>query len=109
MSQLSTALSHQEKHTTEPSALASVSPLAVPPEQACHMLQVGMTHLYGLMRADELDNFYSGRARRIPVDSIKRYIARRLAAAKNASTSRQIAPTPPPRPRGRPSKAREGA
>jgi hypothetical protein len=34
------------------------------------------------MRTGELENFWCGRARRITVRSIKKYVARQLAAAK---------------------------
>ena len=44
------------------------------------MLQVGLSHLYGLLRSGELDSFYSGRVRRVTVQSIENYITRQLAA-----------------------------
>jgi Helix-turn-helix domain len=88
------------RSSTAPSPLPPVAPLAVPPEQARHILQIGMSHLYGLMHAGELDSFYSGRARRITMQSIHAYIERRLAAANNAS-ERPASIVTPPRRRGR--------
>lgn len=62
------------------SSVSSVTPLAVSPADACHLLSIGMSHLYGLLRAGELHDFYSGRARRITTASIRAYIERQLAA-----------------------------
>jgi len=55
--------------------------LVVKPTRACQMLSCGRTHLYGLIAAGELDTFLDGGARKITVESIHRYIARRLATA----------------------------
>ena len=60
--------------------LDTPEPLAVSPRQACQLLNVGNTYLYELIAAGELDSFRDGRSRKITVDSIRRYIARRLAA-----------------------------
>jgi hypothetical protein len=62
------------------------------------MLSLGMSRLYELMRAGELQSYEDGRARRITVASIHAYIARRLADA--ADGWQQITPQPPRR-RGR--------
>jgi hypothetical protein len=54
-------------------------PLAVPPKTAGNMLGFGLTRVYALMKAGELQSYVDGGARRILVDSIKQYIARRIA------------------------------
>jgi excisionase family DNA binding protein len=59
----------------------SVTPLAVPPREACRLLSLGMSRIYALMRAGELDSYGDGRARRITVASIHKYVSRRLADA----------------------------
>ena len=60
----------------------SVTPLAVPPREACRLLSLGISRIYALMRAGELDSYGDGRARRITVASIHGYVARRLADAE---------------------------
>jgi excisionase family DNA binding protein len=83
-------------------AQASVTPLAVSPREASRLLSIGISHLYALMRAGELDNFHCGRARRIPIQSIQEYVARRLAIGNNApGRPASIANTPPRRRRER--------
>jgi hypothetical protein len=94
MSQMSTGLSHQEKQAT----------IAVPPEQARHMLQVSMSHLYGLMRTGELESFHSGRARRVTVASIRSYIERQLVLANSAPGRSASVVIPPRRERQQPGK-----
>jgi excisionase family DNA binding protein len=49
------------------------------PEEAAHLLGVGRTTLYGLLGRGELSSFTIGRARRIPVTSLERFIGERLA------------------------------
>jgi hypothetical protein len=61
-------------------ALSKDGRLVVSPRRARHMLDIGNTHLYELLGAGELDSFLDGRARKITVESIHRYISRRLAA-----------------------------
>jgi hypothetical protein len=56
-----------------------IEPLAVRPKAAWRMLGCGNSHGYQLLARGELDSFTDGNARKITVDSIKRYIARRLA------------------------------
>jgi excisionase family DNA binding protein len=68
-------------------------PLAVSPRQACVLLGVGITRLYELIGNGELQSYRDGRARRITTESIRRRVARLLAAA-----------SPSPRRRGRPRK-----
>jgi hypothetical protein len=53
--------------------------LVVSPRSAWHMLDIGNTHGYELLKADELESYLDGRARKITVRSIRRYIERRLA------------------------------
>jgi excisionase family DNA binding protein len=55
--------------------------LLVRPRRACHLLDCGTTHLYELIDDGELESFLDGRSRKITVESIQRYIAKRLAAA----------------------------
>jgi hypothetical protein len=55
--------------------------LLVRPRRACHLLDCGTTRLYELIDGGELESFLDGRSRKITVESIQRYIAKRLAAA----------------------------
>jgi excisionase family DNA binding protein len=71
MSQLSTAPNHEKR-----------PPIAVPPIEAARMLSLGLSRLYQLMRAGELEDFHSGRSRRITVRSIEAYVARQLAHSR---------------------------
>jgi helix-turn-helix protein len=80
------------------STQASVTPLAVPPQMAGHMLSLSQSEVYERMRSGELESYQDGRARRVTVASIHAYLARRLAAS--ADGWKQI--TPPPQQRGRP-------
>ena len=56
--------------------------LVASPRLARLMLDVGNTHLYELIEAGELESYLDGRSRKIIVDSIYRYIQRRLQEAK---------------------------
>jgi len=42
------------------------------------MLDCGITRLYRLLAAGELESFLDGRSRKITVTSIRRYVERRL-------------------------------
>jgi hypothetical protein len=53
--------------------------LVVNPRRARQLLDTGNTRLYELLAAGELDSFHEGRSRKITVDSIHRFIERRLA------------------------------
>lgn len=53
-------------------------PLVVKPKVAWKMLACGNTRGYELLAAGELESFLDGRSRKITVESIHRYIARRL-------------------------------
>jgi len=57
------------------------------------MLSIGMSRLYELLRAGKLDSYRDGRARRITTKSIRKHIARGLAA-DSADGWRQITPHP---------------
>lgn len=52
--------------------------LVVSPRRAMHMLDCGRTRLYQLIGNLELDSYLDGRSRKITVESIHRYIKRRL-------------------------------
>jgi hypothetical protein len=72
----------------------SPEPLAVSPRVGFGMIQVGNTKGYDLIARGELDSFIDGHQRRITVESIKAYIARRLAETAGQS-SRRIQNTKP--------------
>jgi hypothetical protein len=72
--------------------------LVVSPRRAQHMLDCGRTRVYELIGNGELDSFLDGRSRKITVESIHRYIERRLTQDGSKST------VPPHRGRGRPCK-----
>jgi excisionase family DNA binding protein len=62
--------------------------LLVKPKAAWRMLGCSNTHGYELLAAGELDSFRDGRSRKITVESIRRYIARRLAASTGPRSTR---------------------
>jgi hypothetical protein len=80
-------------------SISDVVPLVVKPKAAWRMLSVSNTRGYELLAAGELDSFLDGRSRKITVESIRRYISRRLPHTDGASTQPQY------RRRGRPRKA----
>ena len=98
MSQMS--LGRHEKRAQPP---PSVAPLAVPPSQAAHLLSIGISRLYRLLRTGKLASYRDGRSRRIPMASIHEYVARHLAA--DPAGWRQIHPRPQERRRRRASSA----
>lgn len=55
--------------------------LLVRPRRACHLLDCGTTRFYELLDRGELESFLDGRSRKITVESIRRYITKRLTAA----------------------------
>ena len=63
-----------------PAEANDLDPLVVRPKVAWKMLACSNTRGYELIKAKELDSFLDGRSRKITVDSIRRYIAQRLAA-----------------------------
>ena len=62
--------------------------LLVKPKAAWRMLGCGNTHGYKLLAAGEIESFCDGRARKITVASIHRYIARRLAESTGPRSKR---------------------
>jgi uncharacterized membrane-anchored protein len=82
---------------------SDIAPLIVKPREARRMLACGNTRLYELLAADELESFLDGRSRKITVESIRRYIARRLAPAVGRTKDIE------PRRRGRPRKTPHSA
>jgi excisionase family DNA binding protein len=56
-----------------------IEPLVVSPREACVLLNIGNTRLYHLISTKQIDSYNEGRARRIPMASIKAYLARCLA------------------------------
>jgi hypothetical protein len=63
-----------------------VGPLVVKPKIAWKMLACSNTRGYELLNAGELVSFLDGRSRKITVDSIHRYIARRLQPTSGANS-----------------------
>ena len=59
--------------------------LVVSPRRAKHMLDCGNTRLYELLNSEELESYLDGRSRKIIVESIRRYIDKRLSTAKERS------------------------
>jgi hypothetical protein len=81
-----------------------LEPLAVSPRQACRLLNVGITYLYGLINNNELESYLEGHARKITMKSIHARQERLLAAARGAVITTETAQ---PRRRGRPRKTVE--
>lgn len=54
-------------------------PLAVSPQRARRLLDIGNTRLYELLGTGELRSYKDGKSRRIVFASLKEYVARRLA------------------------------
>jgi hypothetical protein len=84
-----------------PSTQSDIGPLVVKPRTACRMLDCGNTRLYELLGTGELESFLDGRSRKITVDSIRRYVAQRLASSQGTTAQAQA----PRRKRGRPRKS----
>jgi excisionase family DNA binding protein len=80
MSQLSTGLNREEKRTGVRKAVPGGPPIAVDAIEAARLLSISVSSLYALLRQGELENFYSGKSRRIPVRAIEDYVARQLSA-----------------------------
>jgi hypothetical protein len=55
--------------------------LVVKPNRAMHMLDCSRAKLYQLINAKELESFTEGTSRKIMVQSIRAYIARRLESS----------------------------
>jgi len=80
---------------------ADVGPLVVKPKVAWQMLSCSNTRGYELLAAGALDSFRDGRSRKVTVESIRRYIAQRLASPEGTTAQSQS----PRRKRGRPRKS----
>jgi excisionase family DNA binding protein len=59
-----------------------IEPIVVRPKQACVLLGCGLTYLFNLLNAGELESYRDGRSRLITVASIKARIAQKLAEAQ---------------------------
>jgi hypothetical protein len=76
-----------------------VAPIAVPPLEAARLLSFSLGYVYWLMDSGELENFSSGRARRVTTRSIETYVLRQLEAKADAKACDPAEP-PPARRRG---------
>lgn len=114
MSILSTGRSEWEPPTPTGKAARPAGPpdlnvaLVVRPQVAWKMLDCGVTHGYALIARGEIETFLDGRARKITVASIHRYIARRLALANKTTNPQPPVGEKPRRGRGRPRKVIAG-
>jgi hypothetical protein len=72
--------------TTE---LNNAERLVVSPRHARQLLDTGNTRLYELLAAGELDSFLEGRSRKITVESIQRFIDRRVADEKRRTAGNE--------------------
>jgi excisionase family DNA binding protein len=54
-------------------------------EEAAQALSIGRTLLYDLLMRREIFSVKVGRVRRVPVDALRSYVARRLADAEGGS------------------------
>jgi excisionase family DNA binding protein len=58
---------------------AATKPIGLPPKQAWKKLGCSNAKGYELLAAGEIDSYTIGRARRITLESIGRYVARHLS------------------------------
>ncbi len=56
--------------------------LVVSPRRARHLLDTGNPRLYELLATGELESYLDGRSRKITLESIHRYVQRRLRDGK---------------------------
>jgi excisionase family DNA binding protein len=84
-----------ETHT-----ISGAETLLVAPAEAMRLLDVSNSTLYELMRSGQIASLNVGRARRIPLEALKAFIAGRLAANQANPQAKR---------RGRPRKARPAA
>lgn len=75
--------------------------IVVKPRVAAVMLGCGITRLYELIAAREIESFKDGRSRKISVSSIREYVARRLSSSIEHTNHASL-----PRAHGRPRKTR---
>jgi excisionase family DNA binding protein len=59
-------------------------PLVVSPKGAARLLNLGVTKIYELVNAQQLESYRDGAARKITVASIKAYVARQLEHTRAA-------------------------
>ena len=59
--------------------------LVVSPRRTALMLDCGITRLYELIAANELDSYLDGASRKFTVASIRAYVERRLQQSRAAS------------------------
>lgn len=74
--------------TQRQSQVAELPALVVNPKKACSLLDIGNTRLYELVNKGELVSYNDGRSRKITVESIHAYIARRIAESSKAEEGR---------------------
>jgi excisionase family DNA binding protein len=60
--------------------LIEIEAFAVPAKKAAPAIGVGMTRLYQLINAGEIESYRDGKARKIVVASLKAYVDRQIAA-----------------------------
>jgi excisionase family DNA binding protein len=70
------------------------TPLVVSPREACRLLSVGLTRLYEILNAGELDSFLVGRSRRMTVASIHAYIQLQRAVPTPVGRKRRRSEVP---------------
>jgi hypothetical protein len=75
--------------------LGKDSPLVVSPRQAQHLLSVGNTRFYQLLKTDEIISYKDGKSRKIVVSSIQAYVDRRVAASRHAENKAPAVPDHP--------------
>jgi excisionase family DNA binding protein len=68
-------------------AEAETKPIGLPPKAAWKKLGCSNAKGYELLAAGELNSYTIGRARRITLESIDRYVARHLSRSTAASDS----------------------
>jgi len=77
-------LSLESSIETEVRAVPAVK-LLLTVEEAAQALSIGRTLLYELLMRREIFSVKVGRVRRVPVDALRSYVARRLADAEAGS------------------------
>lgn len=85
---------HSEPHAIASlgdSRVAADEPFGVSPKRTCILLDCGMTHVYALLGAGELESYLEGRHRKITMRSIRARIAR-LLAESNQGRAAETAP-----------------
>jgi excisionase family DNA binding protein len=84
----------------EVNAAHDAEPILVSPRQALRLLDISNSSLYGLLRSGQLRSLHVGRSRRIPLEAIKEFVAKRLAEnpanpqKPRRGRPRKVKPTP---------------